>query len=323
MESCSLKTFQPTFDSKHARIYTAAQAQRLSEFPQHSVWLQTAQVENSRSTAALRDDGLLILRQFFDPVVLRDLGDQVDEKIRTLKDLNRIRHHRREIDEGCPLGDFRYLETDQVVSEAFLEDQTSNVAIRDPLLNLRGLDKVILDERLISLASAYHGCVPKLTFVKVFKSFANNLPDYDAQLFHADTGSYWILKALIYLNDVDSDGGPFTAAIGSQKLRFRLGFRNEEYKLRYSNEEVAEACGEDAIYECCGTLGDIALAETTGFHKGKKPMARARRVIIANYCVHDEIGFDYNPINIGQTAYDNLSPMQKAAAQHLKRVPDR
>ena len=42
----------------------------------------------------------------------------------------------------------------------------------------------------------------------------------DTQLFHIDTGSFRILKAFIYLNDVNAGGGPFEYVKCSHHTKF-------------------------------------------------------------------------------------------------------
>ena len=61
---------------------------------------------------------------------------------------------------------------------------TDSVKIKDPLINLPKVLDIVLNKRIISVCSNYFGYKPYLTFIKCFKSYANNLDDqeYDAIL---------------------------------------------------------------------------------------------------------------------------------------------
>lgn len=314
----SIATFEPTFSEDHARILVEATSKRLSEETDHAYWMAEAVTRNAATAAELRRTGPASLGGFYPAASIRRLGARVDECVARVENLGRIRNHRMELEEGLQLGDFRYIDPTAVTGENDIADNSTNVHVRDPLAVLDGLAEIILDERLLARATAYHGCIPQLTYVKVFKSFVNDLEELDTQVFHADFGSYWILKAIIYLNDVESDGGPFTYVRTSHLRRYEPGFDNSALRLRYSDDEMREWYGESDIVECTARAGDVVLAETTGFHKSKKPTKAARKAIIANYCVHPEMGFDYVPIKIPATVHAGLSPLQKAVVRHLE-----
>ncbi len=87
---------------------------------------------------------------------------------------------------------------------------TDSVKIKDPLINLPKVLDIVLNKRIISVCSNYFGYKPYLTFIKCFKSYANNLNDHDTQHFHIDESSIKLLKVFVYLNDVTSKkDGPF------------------------------------------------------------------------------------------------------------------
>jgi hypothetical protein len=150
----------------------------------------------------------------------------------------------------------------------------------------------------------------------VLKAFANDLPAVDAQCFHRDTGSFWIFKSFIYLNDVAADGGPFTYMRGSQRNRFSDQYSADAYK-RYEDDEVVREYGAENLMECTADLGAVVFAETTGMHKGKKPTAAPRWIIISTFCVHREIGFQYSPLKIRAADLSPLSDVQRMVCDKI------
>ena len=181
-----------------------------------------------------------------------------------------------------------FLDPAKITSEEHLAQECSNVSIRDPYLNLPEIIDLTLDPAIIRVASDYFGCVPVLSYVKVIKTFAGGIDAADTQFYHRDSGSYWILKAFIYLNDAD----------------------------------VAEMFGRNNVIECVGSVGDVWFAETIGMHKGKRPDTVPRRIIILTFCVEKEKGFAYNPIKIRASDLARLSPLQRAVCDELAVVEE-
>lgn len=304
----------------YADVFIKEKSSRLSSQSDWAVWITKSEMEAAETVCTIRKQGVHLIHGFFPFEKISSVSSQVTGLIRDRKHLRPVRDHRSEIEQGLVYPDVIYVKPEELAASDRLEDRTTTVSIQDPLVNIDGLAELILDERLIEIATAYFGCIPKLTFLKVFESFATDMPAHDTQVFHKDGGGYSILKALIYLNDVDDDGGPFTYALGSHALRYQ----DEETALRephrYSDEEAADAFGADAIKKCSANLGDLLLGETTGLHKGGKPQSTSRKIIIVNFGVHDELGFDYPHLRNSKETYEALSPVQKMVVEHLENV---
>lgn len=311
-----MKTHEVTFSDKWARRYISAQTERNLQGSDFSQYVLESNFKNSEIVRTLKSEGLTKLRGFLSESKIAQIRSKLLEMLQQPEYLGRVRHHRMEHEQGLKFGDFRYLDLKDKMPDD-LRDQTNILAIKEPLLNLPEILPIILDERLLSYSTAYHGAVPKLTYVKVFRSHANDLPNWDTNLFHADTGSYWILKAIIYLDEVNEGDGPFTYAKGSHHHRFLPGFNNDEFKLKYQDEEIVELCSEENIVNCVGSPGDVFLADTTGFHRASKPKNKDRIAIIANYCIHDEEGFEYKQPNLDESVLATLSPVQLFAIRHM------
>jgi len=93
-----------------------------------------------------------------------------------------------------------------------------------------------------------------------------------------------------------------------------------DQKARYDDTEIADIYGAEAIVRCYAKAGDVILANTTGFHRGEKPVNNNRGILIVNYCLHPEYGFEHPAIHIKKHNKGALSPYCQLAAEHLVEV---
>lgn len=312
-----MESFEPTFSTAHKELFLEERANRRRTDAIPSDYIKHSMARQRQLADDLDRDGLVKVPAFFDIGLMDSIRKDVEQLVRAPSTLGRIRHHRAEWEQGLELGDFRYLDTKELASVDDIRTETKVAAVKDPLAAIPGLVDLLLDERLLEIASAYFGCVPKLTFVKVFQSFVNDLPDMDTNLFHADTGSYSILKAIIYLDSVSESDGPFVYARTSHRRLTDPDFKNDNYKLRYDESEVSDLCGPENIVACTASKGDLILAETTGFHRASKPVSKDRLAVIATFCVHDEVGFNYVPMKVAPDIRKNLNAVQSFAIRHF------
>jgi len=161
------------------------------------------------------------------------------------------------------------------------------IYINKPLLNLTSLPEILFDDRLINIATAYYGCRPAMGSVAVRRSFVNDAPPLTNQNYHRDYNSLVkMMKFVIYLNDVEEGGGPFTYVAGSNRKMF-----NGWWNHHYPTDEMVEALyGKDSILPITAKFGDLLMADTYGFHKGQKPTKAERTAIHFTYLIHPELG---------------------------------
>ena len=204
-----------------------------------------------------------------------------------------------------------------------LKMRTDSMAfINQPLVNLSGLNDIVFDDRLIKIATKYFGCMPGFGSIAVRKSFVGPTPPDSNQRFHRDYNSLVkMMKFAIYLNDVDEDGGPFTYVEGSNKKLF-----NDWWKFHYMNDEDIESVyGSDSIKYLPANFGDLLMANTKGFHKGQKPVARERIAMHFTYLIHPEMeGYDKVPkekrFQISEDYYKSMPDWKKPATDFLLKV---
>jgi hypothetical protein len=60
--------------------------------------------------------------------------------------------------------------------------------------------------------------------------------------------------------------------------------------------------------------------ESTGFHCGEKPVASDRSILILNYAVEPEYGFDYPPVRIRRVDVEKLPAFARLSTDGLQIV---
>jgi hypothetical protein len=248
---------------------------------------------------SLRADGAIVLPQFYARQMVLRAGERVDRLIEEGRHLEPLKDRARKVfgaaSEGLPL-----------------RDRVSSVGVEDPLVHMPELIGIAFDDRVLALASAYFMTVPMLSYVKVRKSFVNAIPPSPTQQFHVDIGTYSIFKVLVYLNDVEPGGGPFGYVLGSHRRKF-AGWE----AARYGGNEMAAHYGADRVIRYHAHAGDAIVVESAGFHGGEKPTISDRRILIVNYTVHPEYGFEYPPVRMCRSDFTGLPEYARAVADHI------
>jgi len=166
-----------------------------------------------------------------------------------------------------------------------LKSRDKNFAVvNQPLHTIPLCAEIAFSDLLVEIAAAYLDCTPAIGTVNLRKSYVNDLPETDTLLFHCDRNSIKFLKFFFYLNDVDKDGGPFTYIEGSHKNKFK----GWDKKYRWNHKEIADKYGKEKLKLLTANAGNMIIANTTGFHKGMKPVKTNRMMFTINYVVHPE-----------------------------------
>jgi hypothetical protein len=188
--------------------------------------------------------------------------------------------------------------------------RTNAVTAREPLERSPAALAVALDRRLLSIAAAYLGCPAAIGGVELRRSFANGLPGSGDQfLFHCDPNSLRMLKAIVYLGDVDEPGGPLRYVRGSQRRKFSGWTR----RYLWDDAEIEEHLGSERIEVVSGRAGDVVLTDVSGFHTGTKAREGDRDVLFVNYVIHVERNGRHPWLRVPVRALADLTADQRSA----------
>ena len=145
-----------------------------------------------------------------------------------------------------------------------------------------------LSDRLLGLANAYLGMWSKLEYVDFWYSVpvAAAADRIQSQNWHRDFDDSYLLKAFLYLVDVDAGTGPFEFVAGSAR-----GGKVAELYPWYpmspaypKREEFDRAVSSDDVKTFTAPSRTIVLCNTSGFHRGGFATTTPRVLATATYC---------------------------------------
>jgi ectoine hydroxylase-related dioxygenase (phytanoyl-CoA dioxygenase family) len=147
---------------------------------------------------------------------------------------------------------------------------------------------VCLSDSLLPLANAYLRMWSKLEYVDYWYSMpiAPNSERIQSQRWHRDFDDRHLLKAFLYLVDVDEGTGPLEFVAGSA----RGGTLADLYPWAPASptypppEEFDRAVSSEEIRTFTAPAGTLVLCNTSGFHRGGFATAKPRVVATATYC---------------------------------------
>jgi hypothetical protein len=126
-----------------------------------------------------------------------------------------------------------------------------------------------------------------------------------SQLWHLDFDDKHLLKAFLYLNDVDEEAGPFEYVPGSQADgRYDSVWHWSPLRTgRIPDEQVRQTVPADGIKTFTAPRGTLILCNTSGLHRGGFSTAKPRVLATATYC---------SPASLHALSRRNFTPEQDA-----------
>tara|TARA_Y100000310_G_C20687697_1_gene820157 strand:- start:2566 stop:3438 length:873 start_codon:yes stop_codon:yes gene_type:complete len=278
----------------------------------------------------LHEDGVAAISQAIEPSKIIAIKNQVDNFFRTGEHLGpainvaglKPEHLMMYGEDRCRVEkeyeNFYLSDNELSKGEDHYCNLTNARSVSQPLLHIEGLCEFVFNKELRKVADEYFGEKSKLGFSKVRKHFVNDLPVYDTNYFHVDDNGDRLLKCVIFLNEIDENGGPFTFANGSHlNILPKIG---DGSPFSRTDEEVESYYGKDNIVEVPSHIGDVVFANTLGIHKGKKPVACSRNIFFINFVTEEEYGGKGQKLQIHRKDYDKLDAEDKEFGQYLKVV---
>lgn len=147
--------------------------------------------------------------------------------------------------------------------------------------------RIGLNNTLLAIANRYLRMTAQLRYYNVWYTAVSDGASRESQLWHFDREDNYILKAFLYLDDVDEGTGPFTYAPGTHRKGIhrsvRPGFMMEGNVRRTTDEQMAEVYprGDWRIYT--GKKGTVVFADTRGYHKGGEARTGDRLMFTCMY----------------------------------------
>lgn len=290
-------------------------AERQRKYPQFLPDFQEFIDREEKSLVQLERDGFYVRPNHMPRDDALDIGRRVDaimacgKHIQAPRDLGGVKI---DPDDYSLVG--RISKHDYQKGLAVIRNRTHMVHVSDPLEHFPELLAIGLDEYILDLVGAYMGCLPSLSFLKITKSLANDLPPFDTQVFHIDGNAAKMVKAFLLLNDVDANTGPHMVVKNSHKERFDGCFE----KLRWSEQEMISVYGKERLFKHFGLAGDLVVEDTSAFHCGAKPIKHDRTIVTFNYVPHEEYGGGGATLQAPNFLRNSLTEKQLSAADAIE-----
>ena len=146
---------------------------------------------------------------------------------------------------------------------------------------------VCASRRMLDVANTYLGLLSKLEYVDMWYSVPQPV-DKDrvsSQRWHRDFNDKHLLKAFLYLVDVDEETGPFQFVPGSQAGgRYADAWPWRPLGENYPPEdELEKRIPQDGVRTFTGPKGTLLFCNTSGFHRGGFATAKARVLATCTY----------------------------------------
>ena len=173
------------------------------------------------------------------------------------------------------------------------------MSVKDPLVNVPEIAKIIFDKKILQIVKCFFKCVPALGTLNLRKSFVNDLPPDQTNLYHCDNNSPLLLKLFFYLNDVDTiEDGPFNY-VETSAFNKPQNWRDVH---RVPDSFIIQGYGEERVKDLTAKKGDVLAAMTTGYHKGQKVLSKDRSMLTLNFVVAPEDWDTRKQFNISKDA---------------------
>jgi ectoine hydroxylase-related dioxygenase (phytanoyl-CoA dioxygenase family) len=154
-----------------------------------------------------------------------------------------------------------------------------------------GLDdawfRACASRRMLDIANTYLGLWSKLEYVDMWYSVPQpaDADRISSQRWHRDFNDKHLLKAFLYLVDVDEDTGPFQYVPGSAPGgRYADAWPWKPLGENYPPEnELEKRIPDDGVRTFTGPKGTFLFCNTSGFHRGGFATGKARVLATCTY----------------------------------------
>ncbi|MEH1776878.1 MAG: 2OG-Fe(II) oxygenase [Nostoc sp.] len=169
------------------------------------------------------------------------------------------------------------------ISQSIYRNKTEYAIHANPkqIIEYREIFDWGLEQRLLNIIENYLG-LPVAYLHPSFRRDIANQVQRNTRLWHLDKEDRKVVKIIVYLNDVNDDGGPFqyiplsfTPTV-TRSLRYNYGY--------IQNQTMQQVISPSNFKSCTGSSGTVIIADTAKiFHRGKIPIDSDRFAIFFEY----------------------------------------
>ena len=262
----------------------------------------------------IKKDSYCVVRNLLEVNQINHIKNKVLSNIKNNLSGMKVRDHTKETHSKKMEIFHRTLDKNDTLETA--KKITNGISVKDPLIAIPSIIDVIQNSFIQGVVTGYYESIPQLTFTKARISFCDSIGPRDTQFWHCDPGSYRVLKVLIYLNDVDLNGGPFEIISGTHFNKFE----GWDSITRHDDQELKEIYDKNLFKKITAKVGDIIFADATAFHRGNVPITKDRLILILNFCVHDEYGLPYQKVKIKKDIFNEVKGISSSILKNLEIV---
>ncbi len=196
-------------------------------------------------------------------------------------------------DKSCRDGHYFHQASGELSSSDDIRSRGSHYASysRETILNCPHLLELCNDPSVINLIGSYLGCVPTLSGINLFWTFATS-ESGNVSVFHRDQNGFRSVSIYAFLTEVDSDSGPHQYVTGSADYKTCRRVLNEGlnksvevdqfFSPPWASDLVGEIFGE-RVMTVIGDPGTTFLTDAYGLHRGVTPKKQDRLLFYALY----------------------------------------
>jgi len=275
--------------------------------------------EEKKAIHTLREKGIYIthISKFFPPEIFNELQGYVDRRWKD-GDVEEWKRNRDTLMEGEKMKSKEYFLFN-------LWEGSHVINVQHPFIGFS------LSNPIVKIVSGYLGALPRFRYfsLEATMPMSEGMRAYASQQWHRDPDDQQLVKAFLYLNDVDEAGGPFTYLQYSQRGgKWRTFFPQQPPRGNAkTTEDVNTSIPKEDVIQCMGKAGTMIFCDTSGLHKGGYASSNVRFMYTSAYLSNASpwpirytypSGFDArklsNPLNY---VLDN-DPHQKEPQFYLK-----
>ena len=290
-------------------------------------YINTKKFNLNTAVKNLRKIGIYAIKNFLEKKKINLIKSQILKNLNKPDKISIAKNLKKSLSNGQSIStfmkDLKYNLTKKEITKGykFYSKLTNKILLKDPLLNYRTINSIILNKHIIKLCSKFFKKSAKLGFVAVNCEFKNNLQKNDANLFHTDDSSSIksnknnsMLKMAIPLHL--TDGKLF------EYRHIKINKKKLKIKKQYFSKDDLNNKQKKFIINPKIKSGDIVLFEPNNFfHCGEKTHFPVRIVVTVVY-IQSKCYMKSKAKNIKmyKSDYDKLDKSQKNFLEYISVI---